>query len=379
MLAFLKWLYHKIKEADQCMDRFFSFTKGYLSEWLDILLNYNRYQHIKLTIEEQRELNVYWKTHYGKKISNRWHRLYYAQSGIFKVDYMPEYIYSGRIAGFLIDRIKCMSFEDKCLMDLYYKDVIIPETYCYNAANIFYNKERKIIAREDAISIAKEQMNFVIKPTIDSGAGRSVRIVNLENGIDKKSKKTIENIFDEYGSNFILQKIIKQNSVYENIYPLALNTFRIITYELDGKIKCLKPILRMGAFGSRVDNWHFGGLCIGVDINGKLKEYAVNDKGDRYDRHPDTGVVFKDYTVPFVKKVMEKAKDLHESIPYTRMISWDLIVNPQGDIVLVEANLGAGGKIQTTRMNQICNYELFGYEDTARILEEYQYRRKFHL
>ena len=61
--------------------------KTTIAEWIAIFRKATLYKSVKWTKEQKDEFNNYWKTNYGKKISNRWHRLYEACNGVHKIDY----------------------------------------------------------------------------------------------------------------------------------------------------------------------------------------------------------------------------------------------------------------------------------------------------
>lgn len=55
--------------------------------------------------------------------------------------------------------------------------------------------------------------------------------------------------------------------------PSAINTYRIVTVNKEGKIYLLTALLRVGTEKTgNVDNWAAGGLAIGINENGYLKE-----------------------------------------------------------------------------------------------------------
>lgn len=86
-----------------------------------------------------------------------------------------------------------------------------------------------------------------------------------------------------------------------------------------------------------MDNAHANGMFIGVNDSGELNEVAFTEFGKKYKEHFDTHTVFKRYKL-FVPKLIKIAKKLHLNAPQLRIISWDLTVNQDGEIVLIEAN-----------------------------------------
>jgi hypothetical protein len=57
----------------------------------------------------------------------------------------------------------------------------------------------------------------------------------------------------------------------------------------------------------------------------------------RLDRHPDTGVKFKDITIPHFLEIKEKALLFHRSRFNLKAVGWDVAVGKDG-VVFVEGN-----------------------------------------
>ena len=77
--------------------------------------------------------------------------------------------------------------EDKCLHDVFFKDLVRPETIVKNMAGIFYDAHMCIITKEQAIEKCMVyQGEFLIKPSIDSGEGRLISFFDSQD-LDQKS------------------------------------------------------------------------------------------------------------------------------------------------------------------------------------------------
>lgn len=53
--------------------------------------------------------------------------------------------------------------------------------------------------------------------------------------------------------------------------------------------------------------------------------------------HPNTGVVFKDYQLPYWNEVIEVVKLMHSYLKDIKSIGWDVAITPNGP-VLIEGN-----------------------------------------
>ena len=67
----------------------------------------------------------------------------------------------------------------------------------------------------------------------------------------------------------------------------------------NGKVHILWPWMKVGRAGSFVDNSGSGGMGVAIDIEtGKLNSSGKDENGNVFDKHPDTGLIFKGYELP---------------------------------------------------------------------------------
>lgn len=159
----------------------------------------------------------------------------------------------------------------------------------------------------------------------------------------------------------------------KDLYPYGVNTFRVITYIWNNDIKICPIVLRLGRNKNYLDNAHQNGIFIGVKENGGLLPVAFSEFQDRFLKHPDTGVCFENYIIPQIYEIQEKVKLLHSRIPQLGIIHWDITINNNNEIVVVEANT-VGGGIWLPQMAH--GKSLFG-EDCAEILQMLKKHKKW--
>ena len=235
-----------------------------------------------------------------------------------------------------------------------------PSTFVANIAGVFTNGEREIIKQSEASSILSDVGRCVMKPTIDTSSGQNVMMLDMKDGKDVKTGLTAEELFRKYKQNYIVQERIEQSDVLNRLYPKALNTFRVVTYICEGKVYCAPVALRIGRGGAEVDNIHAGGITIGIDSNCCLRKYAFTEMGDRFEKHPDTGVTFEGYEIKKLRDIKELATRLHGRIPMIKMISWDWTIDSNETPVLIETNLSG----QSVWFPQMVNGEPFFGDNT---------------
>ena len=258
--------------------------------------------------------------------------------------------------------------QDKNITELLVKgfDFVKPlDVYVRCSNGIVTDKNYNVISIEEAADILNTKDKIFIKPTVGTCSGIGCRICIPNNGFDKKTNEKIVDILKSYGKDFVVQNVLKNNESLNRLNPSSLNSFRIITYILDGKIYHMPISLKIGRADSYLDNAHAGGIFIGVDDNGNLLDFAHSELGGNYDKHPDNGIVFKGYKIDEVPKVLEVAHKLQALIPHVGCINWDLTVDENNNVVLIEANM-RGGSIWHPQMAN--GKAAFG-ENTGRVLE----------
>lgn len=208
-------------------------------------------------------------------------------------------------------------------------------------------------------NLSSRKTRFVIKKTVDTSSGRDVQIFD-------PNKMDIREEIKRFGESWVAQELIEQHPDLQKLNSTSLNTFRVITYICDGSI-CVCPVaLRMGRSGADRDNIHYGGISIGVNADGTLKQFAFAECGDKFTKHPDSKICFEGYRIEGAgAKIRDTAIRCHERMPWLGILSWDLSIDAEGRIVLIEVNTTG----QSAWFCQMVNGEpLFG-ENTGKMLE----------
>ncbi|WP_378187991.1 sugar-transfer associated ATP-grasp domain-containing protein [Aquimarina sp. W85] len=160
------------------------------------------------------------------------------------------------------------------------------------------------------------------------------------------TKDTLKEDIKIYGSNILAsdcvhQEVVIQHSEINKIYAHCINTIRFDTYiDKGNNIHILSAMMRFGQGGSFVDNASAGGFYVPLDmINGELKEKGcqrLKYGGKELLSHPDTGVIFKGYKIPFFKEACDLVIQAVTKIP-DRIVGWDIAISKDGP-VLIEGN-----------------------------------------
>lgn len=350
----LKNVYRKYIQKIEQKSQKVRIRKQWIGEILEIY-NLNRkapMNQVKLTKEEKVQIQNYWKNQLGKKIPLIWHKKYYAYSGKLDVRFFPEILYTTKLEPLLNSDNAAKVLSDKNLTEIIFskvlsnnKNIVVPKTICGCSQGFYYDDSRHPISYVSLIKkLMKISGEFIIKPSIGASSGAGVRLLVLENGIDVRSNQKIDKIILLYGKNFILQEKITQHPQYAAIHPQSTNTIRIFTYRIEDEIKVAPAIMRFGVGDTHLDNAHAGGVYAGISDEGVLHKYATKCNSNyRYEVHPDTGIRFEGYKLPYFKDMVDTVKQLHTCIPNLGFINWDVTINDKDQIVLIESNMYCGG------------------------------------
>lgn len=295
-----------------------------------------------LSEEQKREIDAVYIENYGKKVPYDWHRLISSYTRKFDPRYIPELLFIPEIEAKFVPREYMSTFADKNLLPILIngiEGVKTPKIFLACINGIFRTAEMELVSREKAIEYLYDIGRVFLKPTLDSNSGNGCGIYEFQQGKDIISNRTVEEIILSAGNNFNLQEILTNCEDVRKLHPGSLNTFRIVTYVWKNKIWHFPMILRIGCGMATLDNTHQGGIFIGVDDEGYLNECAFTETQKRYFEHPDSKIIFAGYQIPEIKRVLNALENVHKRFPQIGLISWDAIVNQQGDVVIIEMNL----------------------------------------
>ena len=300
----------------------------------------------------------------GVKPNLKYLSLYNHFNTDFDPRYIPDDLYYGTIDSYYNKALDCAAIDDKNLYDLYFPDAPQPRTIVRKIKGLYQDKNYNIIPLESAVGLCLQETEIVIKKSVGSDGGHGIRFWKQNDG-----EAAIRKILEEGDYDIIIQETIKQHEAIARLHPSSVNSIRILTLTRNGEVRVLSSIIRMGANGKNVDNGHSGGIFVGIDDStGRLKDVAYTYMtGKRFEtKHPTTGAVFSESTIPNFNKCKELVRRISPRLSRVSCLtSWDLPVGTDGEPILIEVNMAYGGLF----FHQITNGPVFG-ELTREIIEE---------
>ena len=181
------------------------------------------------------------------------------------------------------------------------------------------------------------------------GLGDGVFPLRLVNGrlfVDD-NEITLEQLRARLNERYLIQERVQQHPRLAALHPASVNTLRITTFNNDGRIELVNVALKIGTAGQKIDNWAGGGVFVGVDIaTARLRDtaYYKYGMGGRIFSHPQTGIVFAGYELPFLREAIDAVATAHRYLYGIHSLGWDVAIGLAGPI-MIEANDEWGGGI----------------------------------
>ncbi len=275
-------------------------------------------------------------------------RACYNMSGCTNPRIVPEEVYTSEIQAALNRYDLCLFLDNKNFLNRWLPDGLAPEAYLHGMDGQLYDGcyEPLEPARVGRL-LDRIEYPAVFKPSMGSG-GIGVHFVGDRRELERRM---------EGARNFVVQRMIRQHEFFDRFYSQSLNTIRVCVYRSvrDEGVRVLNAAMRMGKGGS-LDNLTSGGIVRFVHDDGTLNDFALDNWGERFLAHPDTGV---DFTVPERVPRYEELKELAVRLTrqcfLTRLVSFDFCMDADGNWRVVEINL----RNQTIQMAQYAGRPFF--------------------
>ena len=218
---------------------------------------------------------------------------------------------------------------------------------------------------EEFEAFVEKHPRFFSKP-VSNLQGRGAAVISVG------SPESLKELFESLKSrNRLLEEIVKQHETLSAFCPDTLNTIRVYTIlDIHNVVHILAMSGRFGRIGGVVDNFSKEGFGVVIDPKtGIIISDAINKNHERTQKHPDTGKIFKGFQYPCWEKLRATIKKMAKMIPQLRYIGWDITINDNGEIVLIEINQSPGIAIPQSATN---SGKLYLYEPLRNEMVNYK-------
>lgn len=284
--------------------------------------------------------------HFNKKSSSQWFDFYYSIYGKPCDDFMPVPVYY-YIENCLNDRMLTYSLKEKNFYNNFLKEIKTPRTLLRKINGFYYDSEFNIVQVDEKM-INSWKLSFdqvFIKPSVDSGGGRSIMKFEKKDGVYQSENEVLDaDYLLKYEYDFVLQEYVVQHPYYSQFNPDSNNTLRFFIYRsiTDDQIHILHTILRIGAKGSFLDHDHLGGVAVAIDDKNRISEHAIDIHGVKHASVNKINLSELD-DAPFIEQAKEISKKIAARIYYGRVLALDFTVNEKGEPLFLELNCRRNG------------------------------------
>lgn len=187
------------------------------------------------------------------------------------------------------------------------------------------------VTYDEYLEFVKKHPVFMAKPD-DGLCGHDIELIDT-------SGKDLKELYDSFfkKKTLLLEEKIVQNGELSSIYPLAINTIRVVTINRNGRVEVPFVAIRMGNGGRVVDNFNSGGCFTVVDEDGVIRKPALDKENNVYDVHPYTNTPLIGFKIPMYEEIIKQCKEMATVIPEVGYVGWDMTVTDKG-IDVVEGN-----------------------------------------
>lgn len=303
----------------------------------------NRYKEGLLdNIDEEyiNEIQQYYKKHYKETIDPITHITFTNLTGIKDVRVLPEIIFRKELLKVFNDYPLTDIYRDKALYDLLFDTPNQAYNVIKRIRGQYYSHDNVPISYNEMLTVLKNDSDeYIIKPT-DTNNGIGIKKLIVKNNSLIIDEQTINSAFinQEYGYNFVVQRLIKQHEDMAYLHPSSVNTLRMATMRWNNRIENIYTFARFGHSGEIKDNAGAGGVVVGVKNNGEFMDYGVQDS-KIIDNHPTTNIKISELTaVPNYNEAKAFVRELHSKILHHNYVAWDISIDQNGIPIYIECN-----------------------------------------
>ena len=265
----------------------------------------------------------------GNKCHAGWLNVYSAIVEEFKEGWIPDSYYDLTVKPCITGPY--LEIDNKMLSSKLLQTDCLPDVvYCLNG--LFYSPTWTVLSDEIVENYIFIYSDTVVFKKDISMQGLGVYIFNRKMFDIEEIRKM---------GNGVIQSYINQHDFFEEFMPHSVATLRLTSViEHDGKASCRAGYLRIG----RKDDTNVmsrTAVKIPVEIkSGRLSEKGYFANWQSTNCHPDTKIIFKGKIIPKFDKCVEFVKNTHLKIPFCRSVGWDISINKNDEIQLMEWNGG---------------------------------------
>jgi len=272
--------------------------------------------------------DTYARDVFGDALYAPWLRVYAAFSGTFKEGWIPDNYYGGVVVPSMqgwYGKISAL----KPLTRLIFDSDAFPDM-AYFANGLFLTTQNVVVSERAIEDIVFRQSEKIVFKLDGTRQGKGVFIFD-RNTFSVDAIKVL--------GNGVMQRFIRQHQLLDSFASKPVATLRFTTVVDDaGAVSIRACFLRLG----RAEDTHVhtaSEVCVPVDLStGELFREGYLSDWCATAAHPDSGVGFFGVVIPAFSKCVHTVLELHKKVPFARCIGWDLTVDADENVQVMEWN-----------------------------------------
>jgi len=270
---------------------------------------------------------------YAKDVLGRyayapWLYVYSAVAGTFREGWIPDNYYGKIVISLIQGRYGGMSALRASTNMLFGSDLFPDIAYYVNG--MFLSHNSTVLRDKELQDVLFNDSDKVVYKADSSSQGKGIFFFN---------KKTFDAENIRRLGNGVFQNYIDQHPSFEELMPSSVATLRLTTImDKSGKTSLRACYLRIG----RGEDTHVqSAYNIRIPVNlksGELEAEGFSADWHAIDSHPDTGIKFAKRKIHGFNDCVSAALSLHVSIPFVHCVGWDMTVDRNDKVRIMEWN-----------------------------------------
>ncbi len=257
-----------------------------------------------------------------------WLYVYSAISENFKEGWIPDNYYGKIVVPSLKGKYGDISNLNSLQTKLFESDLFPDIAYYVNG--LWTSNDYRILSEDEVKGTLFKSSDKIVYKIDNSWQGRGIFFFSKTDFSTGKIKAL---------GNGVVQAYIKQHRFFAELMPNSVVTLRITTVIDDaGNISVRSSCLRIGR---ESDSHVHSKTYIRVPVDPKTGELYKNGYTSDWlavEKHPDTNVLFAKKQLPAFDKCVHSAIELHKRMPFARTIGWDMSVDENDNVKIMEWN-----------------------------------------
>lgn len=281
-----------------------------------------------------------------------WLYVYSIVSNEFKEGWIPDNYFAKVVLPVISGDYGKLS-DHKPLAGALFNSDVFPDIGCY-VNGLFLDNNYRLLPNSNLTKFLFEKSDIIVFKIDNSMQGKGVYLFD-RSSFDVESIKSL--------GNGVFQYFITQHPFFSELMPSSVATIRLTTYYQDNAdISVRAGFLRLGRASEQSIKWS-SNILIPIDLEtGQLNSFGFYPNFLTLTMHPDTQAAFKNQQIPFFNKCCSTAINLHRKIPFDRCIGWDMIVDNNNNVKVMEWN-GDHTDIKVHEATQGPCFSGFGWEN----------------